>query len=136
MAFLGMFGKKDAQQAEKFSPYMISTEWFPYRLYSGKKGSSILFIKVKNLTNEPLLTSFAVELPGKLSFDEIGLSKAKELKIGEISPSGEKELKLNVFSGIDTDPGEYTVTMISTAHYQDYDKVINAVRKRTSINVV
>ncbi|MEM3841319.1 MAG: hypothetical protein QXN59_01325 [Candidatus Micrarchaeaceae archaeon] len=136
MAFLGMLGKKSPQIAEKFSPYMVTTEWFPYKFYSNKKGSSILFVKLKNLTNEPLLTSFLVELPGKLSFDEIGLAKEKLTKVGEIKPMEEKELRFNVFNSIGIEPGEYTVTLTTTAHYQNYDKVINVVRKRTSVGVV
>ena len=96
----------------------------------------MLIVKVKNATKEILLTSIILELPQQLGLDDVGMIKERELRIGDISPGEERELKFDVYGGIKTDPGEYTVTLTAMAHYRDYGHVINAVKKRTTLSVV
>ena len=51
MKIFGPFGKKNvSEDLTKKSPYRIMTEWMPYKLYSGKKSTSSLTIKLKNMT--------------------------------------------------------------------------------------
>ena len=137
MPIFNLFGKKDAgNELIKGSPYRISSEWVPYKLYSGRRSSAMLIVKVKNATKEILLTSIILELPQQLGLDDVGMIKERELRIGDISPGEERELKFDVYGGIKTDPGEYTVTLTAMAHYRDYGHVINAVKKRTTLSVV
>jgi len=137
MAIFNIFGKKDSSSdLMKGLPYKLSYEWVPYKLYSDRKSSSSLFLRLKNLTKEILLTSIVVELPKQLSFDEIGVSKERELRLGDIQPDEEKEVRIDVFNGMNADPGDYTVLLTAIAHYRDYGHVINALKKRTTISVV
>ena len=137
MAIFNIFGKKDvSEDITKSIPYRLVTDWVPYKLFSGRKSNVTLRVKLKNMTSEVLLTSLVVELPNKLSFDEIGMSKQREVRIGELAPSEEKEIGLSIYNGTDSDPGEYTVSLAAIAHYRDYGHIINAIKKRTTVQVV
>ena len=137
MGIFNIFGKKDVSSALiSNTPYRISTEWVPYKLYANRQNSVSLMVKVKNLTGEILLTSVVAELPKQLGFDEMRVAKERELRLGKMAPNEEKEIRFEVFSGITSDPGDYTVTVTTIAHYMDYGHVINAVKKRTTVSVV
>jgi uncharacterized membrane protein len=137
MAIFNIFGKKDvSDDITKNVPYRLVTEWVPYKMYSGRKSTTTLKVKLKNMTKEVLLTSLVVELPNKLGFDEIGMSKQREIRMGELAPDEEKEVGLSVYNGTDADPGEYTVSLAAIAHYRDYGHIINAIKKRTTVQVV
>ncbi len=137
MAIFNLFGKKDvSSEITKTSPFKLVTEWVPYKLYANRKSSSTLNVKVQNNTNEVLLTSLIIELPDRLGFDDIGLQKQREVRIGNLSANEEKEVRFGVFNSIDADPGEYTITLTAIAHYRDYGHIINAIKKRTTVSVV
>lgn len=137
MKILNLFGKKNvADEISKQAPYRLIAEFVPYKLYANRKSSVMLMIRLKNMTSEPLMSSIVVELPKGLSFDEMGLTLQKELRIGEIAANDEKESRVDVYSGPGTDKGEYTLTLTAFAHYRDYGHVLNAMRKRTTVEVV
>ncbi len=137
MGLFNIFGKKDsAADITKGPPYSVSTELTPYRLYAKKSSSATLSIKVRNLTKDTLLTSVVVESPGKIGFDEMMVSKQRELRVGDMQPNEEKELRLNLYSGVGSDAGEYTLTLTTIAHYRDYAHVLNAIKKRVMIEIV
>ncbi len=132
-----IFGKRDASNdLMKNPPFRLSTELIPYKLYANKSSSASLMVKVKNMTNEVLLTSVVAELPSQLGFDEVGVSKQREIRVGEIAPHDEKEVRFDVFGSVTADAGEYTIMLTAIAHYRDYGHVINAVKKRSTLNVV
>jgi uncharacterized membrane protein len=137
VGIFNLFGKKDAvSELTKVSPYKLSTEWVPYKLYSNRKSSSTLVVRLKNVTNEILLTSVVAELPKQLGFEAVGLSKEREVRVGELPPGEEREVRLEVYSSMNTDPGDYTLNLTAMAHYRDYGHVLNAVKKRVSLEVV
>jgi len=137
VGIFNIFGKRDASSdLTKNSPYKISTELVPYRLYANKSSTASLIVRVANLTNEILLTSVVAELPNQLGFDEVGVAKQREIRVGELAPHEEKEVRFELFGGLNADPGEYTMILTAIAHYRDYGHVINAVKKRTTVNVV
>ena len=137
MGIFNIFGKKDVgSELTKSSPYRLATEWIPYKLYASKKSSSSLVVRLKNMTNEILLTSVVAELPKQLGFEAMGLSRERELRVGELNPGEEKEFKFEVFSTLNTDPGDYTLNLTAMAHYRDYGHVLNAVKKRVTVEVV
>ncbi|MCL4404821.1 MAG: hypothetical protein M1544_00425 [Candidatus Marsarchaeota archaeon] len=137
MAIFNIFGKKDAaSDLTKAIPYRISTELVPYKLYSDRKSQVSLFLKVKNATKEVLLTSVVLELPSQLGFDDMGMQKQKELRLGEVKPGEEREARLDIHNTMNADPGEYTIAITTISHYRDYGHVLNAVKKKTTVNVV
>jgi uncharacterized membrane protein len=137
MKMFSLFGKKDvSEELSKQAPYRIMTELVPYKLYANRKSSVMMLIKIKNMTSEPLLSSVVIELPKGISFDEMGLANSKEIRIGELAPNEEKEVKADIFSNSGTEKGEYTVVLTAFAHYRDYGHVLNAMKKRSIIEVV
>ncbi len=136
MALFDLFGKRDSSKdLTKRVPYVVSTEFMPYRLYTGKKSTTTMSIRLKNATNDVLLTSLVVELPNKIGFEEIGLAKEREIRLGELAPSEEKELSFSLRNSIDADKGEYTLSVTAIAHYRDYGHVMNAVKKHVVLKV-
>lgn len=105
-------------------------------MYANKNSNASLIVKVKNVTNQILLTSVVAEVPMSIGFDALGVSKQREVRIGELPPQEEREIKFDLYSNLTSDSGEYTLTLTAIAHYRDYGHVLNAVKKRTTINVV
>ena len=136
MSILDIFRKKDDAQPGKQSPYLIHTELTPYRLSAYRSSSAVLTVRIKNVAKEPLLTSFWMELPQGISLDELGMSKSKEYQLGEMKPAEQKELRIGVYSSMKTEKGDYTMRMMATAHFRDYNHVVNEVRFTRGINVV
>ncbi|MGB9732921.1 MAG: hypothetical protein ACP5P2_02145 [Candidatus Micrarchaeia archaeon] len=137
MKIFSLFGKKDVSgELSKQAPYRIMTELVPYKLYSNRKSNVMMLIKIKNMTSEPLLSSVVIELPKGISFDEMGLANSKEIRIGELAPNEEKEIRADIYSNSGTEKGEYTVVLTAFAHYRDYGHVLNAMKKRSVIEVV
>lgn len=137
MGIFDIFGKKDAAaDITKGSPFLISTELVPYRLYSRRNSSATLLVRVRNVTKDILLTSVVAELPNRLGFDEMVLSRQREQRVGEMQPNDEKEIKFNIYGGVGSEPGEYTLRLTTIAHYRDYSHVLNAVKKQIQISVV
>ncbi len=137
MKILDLFGKKDAAtEVGRTLPYQIASEFIPYRLYANRKSSSMLLMKLKNLTTEPVLSSVVVQVPKGLSLDETGLSGAKELRVGTLAPSEERQVRADVYGDAGTDKGEYTLSITAFIHYRDYGHVLNAMKKKAILEVV
>lgn len=137
MGIFDLFGKKDvAIDLRKQMPYNITTEFVPYKLRSNSRGSTVLTVNVRNMTQEPVMGSVVVQVPDRISLDTTGLAKEREVRLGTITPNENKEAKIELFGGVGTDKGEYTVTITAFIHYRDYAHVLNAMKKRATIEVV
>jgi len=134
---LNLFGKKEvSDEITKRMPYLIITEFVPYKLHANKRSTATLMLRLKNMSSEPLLTSAVIEVPKQISLDETGITKTKEVRLGELAPNEEALSKVDIFSDTGTDAGEYTISVTAMAHYRDYGHVINGMRKRTTISAV
>ena len=137
MGIFDLFGKKDVStDVTKQMPFTVTTEFVPYKLKSNSRSSSTMTLNIRNMTNEPVLTSVVVGMPATLSFDETGLAKEKEVRLGTLAPKEAKMATLEVFSNSGTDKGEYTISVTAFIHYRDYGHVLNAMKKRTVIEAV
>ncbi len=137
MGFFSLFGKKDVKSdIEKKVPYSISSSFNPYRLRANSRGAASMAIQIKNLTSEPVMASLVLEVPERLSFDETGISRQKEVRLGMLGPNEERESLVDVFGSVSTDAGEYTIGITAFVHYRDYAHVLNAAKKRTVLQVV
>lgn len=137
MKILDLFGKKDsAVEVGRSLPYQIASEFIPFRLYANRRGSSMLLMRLKNLTTEPVLSSIVVQVPKGLSLDDTGLSGAKELRVGTLAPGEEKQVRSDVYGDTGTDKGEYTLSITAFIHYRDYGHVLNAMKKKAVLEVV
>jgi len=136
MGLFDIFGKKNVgEDLSKKYPFRVSVSFIPYKLNANSKSSVQAQIKVKNLLNEPALTSIVVEVPKQLGLEETCISKEKEIRIGVIAPQEEKEVKCEIWSSNITDKGEYTITISAFAHYLNYAYVITGVKKRAMLRV-
>jgi hypothetical protein len=133
---LDLFGKRDAAaELGRDLPFRVVTEFVPYRLYANRRNSVMLFLKVKNLTKEPVLSSIVIEVPKRLSLDQTGLITQKEVRLGLLSPQEEKESKIELFGDTGTEKGEYTMSITAFVHYRDYGHVLNAIKKKAILEV-
>lgn len=137
LGIFDLFGKKDvAEDLQKQVPYMIKTEFVPFRLKANSRSSTTLMLNLKNLTSAPVISSIVIELPDRLSLDQTGLQKAKELRLGTLGPNEAKDAKIEIYSGPGTDKGEYTISITAFIHYRDYAHVLNAMKKRNVLQVI
>jgi hypothetical protein len=137
MGIFDIFGKKDSSKdITGGSPFLISTELVPYRLYARRNSSATLLVRVKNQTKDIILTSVVAELPQRLGFDEMVLARQKEVRVGELPANEEKEVRFNIYGNVGSEVGEYTLRLTTIAHYRDYSHVLNAVKKQVQISVV
>ncbi|MDE1825630.1 MAG: hypothetical protein KGH61_00450 [Candidatus Micrarchaeota archaeon] len=137
MKLPNFFGKKNvADEVARQPPFRLLTEFVPYKLYSDRRSSTTLGLSLKNLTGEPLMSSIVIELPKQLSFDQMGLNHEKELRLGDLAASEEKNARVEIFGGTSVEKGEYTINISAFAHYRDYGHVLNAIKKKSSIEVV
>ncbi len=137
MGLFDRFGKKNvAEDLEKGLPYAIKTEFVPYKLSANGRGSTSLYIDIKNLTKEPVMGSVVVQVPQKLNLDQIGMAKEKEVRLGLLAPNEEKRAMVDIYSGPATDKGEYTLSVTAFVHYRDYGHVLNSMKKRVLISAL
>lgn len=137
MGFFGMFGKKEvATELEREMPYSIRTEFVPYKIKSHERSNSSLVVNLKNLTGEPVMSSIVIDVPKQLSLDNIGLLKQKEVRLGTLGAKAEKESRIDIYSSVGTDKGDYTVTVTAFVHYRDYAHILNYIKKRTIIQAL
>ena len=135
MGLLNIFKKSDEGSGSAL-PYMVKTELVPYKLYSNSKGSTLLSVTLKNITDEEILSSVAVAVPKQLSLDETGISKQKEAKLGSIGPNQELNAKFMIYGDVGTEKGNYTISITAFINHNNYAYVINSLTKKQIIQVV
>lgn len=137
MGLLDIFGKKDVgEELVRKVPYSMKLKFHPYRLNANKMESVLLFVELKNLKEEVLLTSVIIELPKNLGFDQTALSNAREIRIGEMKSGEEKVVKVEVWGNPRTDPEEYTLKVTAICHYRNYGYLLNAEKKEIVLRAV
>ena len=137
VSLLDIFGKKDVgEELVRKIPYGMKLTFHPYRLNANKMESVLLIIDLKNLKEEVLLTSIIVKLPKNLGFDQMALSNAREIRLGEITPGEEKVVKVEVWGNPRTDPGDYPIEVTAICHYRNYGYMLNAEKKEIVLRAV
>lgn len=119
-------------------PFKIATSFTPLRLSANKKNSVNLIVKVTNLSNDPQLVSVDVALPKSrlLGFEPTCINKACEKRVGTIQAGETTEVAVPVWGNNQTQQGSYPMEVTVYAHYQDYKKVLNYMKKLASLRVV
>lgn len=137
MGLFGLFGKKDVkEELGKAMPFAITSGFTPFHLRANTRSTSTLSIKLKNLTGESVMASVVIEVPDKLSMDETGFARQKEVRLGMLAPNDEKGLGVDIYGNTSTDSGEYTIGINAFVHYRDYAHVLNGAKKRVLLRVV
>ena len=137
MGLLDIFGKKDVgEELVKKVPYSMKLKFHPYRLNANKMESVMLITELKNLKEEVLLTSLVIELSKNLGFDQTALSNAREIRLGEMKPGEEKEVKIEIWGNPRTDAGDYNIKVTAICHYRNYGYLLNAEKKEIVLRAV
>ena len=136
MGFLdGLLGNKEAPAREGL-PFNVTTALRPVRLNARKESSLELLVTVKNVTGAPIMASVSVEVPRSLGFENVGMTKIKEIRMGELPPQKEKALSVSICSNSTTMPGTYAVLVTVSHHYRDYSHVLNYAKKTVEVRAV
>jgi len=136
MGFLdNIFGKKE-EPARAGLPFNITTSLRPVRLAARKESSLELLVTVKNVSDQPFMCSISLEVPKALGFENLGIAKTKEIRMGELAPQKEKTLSFSICSNSMTIAGTYSALLSVNQHYRDYGHVLNYAKKSIEIRVV
>lgn len=136
MGFIdGLLGKKEAPAREGL-PFNVTTNLRPVRLTARKESSLELLVTVTNVTGAPIMASVSVEVPKSLGFENVGMTKIKEIRISELPPQKEKTLSVSICSNSTTMPGTYAVLVTVSHHYRDYSHVLNYAKKTVEVRAV
>jgi hypothetical protein len=136
MGLFDLFGKKDASKITKGVPFDIKTSFNPVRLSAHRIDRCDLEIRIKNLGPETSLTSIVIETSQGLGLEQMGIQKAKEIRIGYLGKGEEYTIIMPIWSNTSTNPGDATVKVTGFVHYRTYAYVLNSVKKTLSLRVV
>lgn len=136
MGFLdGIFGNQK-EPARAGLPFNISTSLRPVRLDARKPNCLELVVSIENVSDKPVLVSASLELPKPLGFENLGITRIKEIRLGELAPSKEKKAVFSVCANTQTAPGTYAAVLTVSQHYRDYSHVLNYAKKSVEIRAV
>jgi len=131
----GLLGKR-TEAARQGLPFNVSTSLRPVRLSARKESSLELLITTTNVTDAPIMVSASVEVPRQLGFENVGMTKIKEIRMGELAPQKEKAISVSICSNPATPAGTYAVLVTVSHHYRDYSHVLNYAKKTVEVRVV
>jgi len=136
MGLFDLFGKKDASKITKGIPFDIRTSFNPVRISAHRIDRCDLEIRIKNLGPETALTSIVIETGQGLGLEQMGIQKAKEIRIGYLGKGEEYTIIMPIWSNTSTNPGDAIVKVTGFVHYRTYAYVLNSVKKNLSLRVV
>ncbi|VVC00747.1 Uncharacterised protein [uncultured archaeon] len=137
MGFLdGILGKDLGEPIKPGLPFNVTTALRPVRLNARKESSLDVLVTVKNVTGEPFMCSVTLEVPKALGFENVGMTKIKEIRIGDLPAGKEKTVAFTVCANSLTPPGNYAVLLTVSQHYRDYSHVLNYAKKTVEVRAV
>ena len=131
-----LMGKQEDAPAKPGLPFNISATLRPVRLNARKESSLEVLVSVKNVTDSPVMASISAEVPASLKFENLGLTRIKEIRIGELPAHKEKTVSFSVSSSTQTAPGVYSVLIVVNHHFRDYSHILNYAKKAVEIRAV
>ncbi|HIH18383.1 TPA: hypothetical protein HA225_00220 [Candidatus Micrarchaeota archaeon] len=132
----GLLGKGEEAAAVPGLPFNISTSLRPVRLNARKESSLEVLVAVKNVTDSQIMVSVSAEVPPSLGFENLGITRIKEIRIGELPAKKEKTVSFSVSSSSQTPAGVYSILIVVSHHYRDYSHVQNYAKKTVEIRAV
>ena len=131
-----LLGKEEEQPVKAGLPFNITTSLRPVRLNARKDTCLEVLVTVKNVTDAPVMASISAEVPKSLGFENVGLAKIKEIRIGELPARKEKTVSFSVCGNFQTAPGTYSVLVTVNHHYRDYSHILNYAKKTVEVRAV
>lgn len=136
MGFLDDLLGEKKEPAREGLPFNISTSLRPVRLNARKESTLELVVAITNVSDSPLMMSVSAEVPQSLGFENVGMTKIKEIRIGELPAQKEKTVSFTICSNYKTQPGTYAVLLTANHHYRDYSHVQNYAKKSVEVRAV
>jgi hypothetical protein len=130
-----LMGKKE-EPARAGLPFNVSTSLRPVRLNARKENCLELLVTVANASELPIMMSLNVEVPKSLGFENLGITKIKEIRIGELPAQKEKTVSFSLCANSQTPAGVYSALLTVSQHYRDYSHVQNYAKKSVEVRVV
>jgi hypothetical protein len=131
----GLMGKKE-EPARAGLPFNVSTLQRPIRLAARKENCLELLVTIKNAGDGPFMVSATLEVPRTLGFENVGLAKIKEIRMGELAAQAEKTVNFSVCANSQTPAGVYSAILTVNQHYRDYSHILNYAKKTVEVRVV
>lgn len=130
-----LMGNKE-EPARAGLPFNVATSLRPVRLNARKENCLEVLVSVTNVTDAPIMVSVTAEVPKSLGFENLGITKIKEIRIGELPAQKGKTISFSVCASSQTPAGTYSVLVAVNHHYRDYSHVLNYARKTVEIRAV
>ena len=131
----GLIRKKE-EPAREGLPFNVSTSLRPVRLNARKENCLELLVTVANASDAPLMMSVNIEVPKSLGFENLGITKIKEIRVGELAAQKEKTVSFSICANSQTPPGTYSALLTVSQHYRDYSHVLNYAKKSVEVRTV
>lgn len=137
MGFLdSVLGKEETAPIKPGLPFAMTCSLRPVRLAARRESSLELLVNIKNVSKKPVMASVSVEIPKALGFENLGITRIKEVRMAEMPPGIEKTVSFSVCSSSQTPAGTYMAIVTLNEHYRDYEHILNYVKKNVEIRVV
>jgi hypothetical protein len=131
----GLMGKKE-EPARAGLPFNVSTALRPVRLSARKDNCLELLVTVANASESAMMVSVNLEVPKSLGFGNLGITKIKEIRIGELPAQKSKTIGFSVCASPQTPAGTYSCLLTVSQHYRDYSHVQNYAKKSVEVRAV
>jgi hypothetical protein len=136
MGFLdGILGSKE-EPTKAGLPFKVTNSLRPVRLSARRESCLEVLVSVKNVSDAPIMVSATVEIPRALGFENLGITKIKEIRMGDLEPGKEKNISFSVCSNSQTAAGTYAVVLTVNHHYRDYAHILNYAKKTVEVRAV
>ncbi|MCX6770392.1 MAG: hypothetical protein NT051_07045 [Candidatus Micrarchaeota archaeon] len=136
MGFLdGILGNKE-EPAREGLPFNISTSLRPVRLAARRENCLEVLVTIKNVSDSPFMASATIEVPRALGFENLGITRIKEIRMGELAPQAEKTISFSLCANSQTVAGVYAALLTVNQHYRDYAHVLNYAKKSVEVRAV
>ncbi|MEM2137888.1 MAG: hypothetical protein QW568_02270 [Candidatus Anstonellaceae archaeon] len=130
-----LIGKKE-EPVRAGLPFNISTALRPVRLNARKENCLEVLVTISNASDSAIMVSATAEVPKSLGFENLGITKIKEIRMGNVEPQKEKTISFSVCATSQTPPGTYAVLLTVNHHYRDYSHILNYAKKTVEIRAV
>lgn len=123
---------------ESSGPLALSIRFLPLRLSAKKENQTDMLVTITNRSASKQLVSFDASVPvqGMLGFDRLAANKRYEKKLGYVEPGAKIEFATPVYGTSQTREGNYVMAVAAYAHFVDYNKVSDFVKRTVSLRVV
>ncbi|MBI1973363.1 hypothetical protein HYS54_00975 [Candidatus Micrarchaeota archaeon] len=115
----------------------VSSSFNALRMVAGQKDPILLEVTLKNAGKEPVFASASVRLPFMLGFDQIGLMREKQERVGLVGAGGEKTVSFRIYCKPLIRDGNYDITANVNLHPPDrFDKTLNTIIHHTNLRII